>query len=128
MSSSENDFRTFGILHQILFYLLLNKLKFNLFFSTQKRWMMLCFVVSPGTNCFPVEVYVKMNKELSWTKQIDFVVGNCFTPHIYSDPVQEGIRKVLGKSLIKMSICLTVYFTHCLESSFCDCWRHVTVA
>ena len=89
-------------------------------FQCQPSWTHLQCVVSRGENPLPAEIRIKCSKEDSneffYMDPKDWYT-NEMPRKVYADPVQEGIRRILGRSLVR-TFALFKYKKHSLVNMF----------
>ena len=90
-------------------------------FQCQPSWTHLQCVVSRGENPLPAEIRIKCSKEDSneffYMDPKDWYT-NKMPRKVYADPVQEGIRRILGRSLVR-TFALFKYKKHSLVNVYC---------
>ena len=90
-------------------------------FQCQPSWTHLQCVVSRGENPLLAEVQIKCSEEDSneffYMDPKDWYT-NEMPRKVYADPVQEGIRRILGRSLVR-TFALFKYKKHSLVNVYC---------
>ena len=90
-------------------------------FQYPPSWTHLQCVVSRGENPLPAEIQIKCSEEDSneffYMDPKDWYT-NKMPRKVYADPVQEGIRRIIGRSLVR-TFALFKYKKHSLVNVYC---------